>query len=160
MMDCRVTFTQIIGEYGVRIHQVQPTPLRLLHHLDTPLHISRMAVFQVITDGFRNVRARIERLVAHQHSLPERFPRQFLRRLQTAMKQENTLVVHDVGISIDHGGMRVAGSSLSHNRKDIVLRKPDAVSSAHPNRATAANVEKTLGKYWFLGKSLYLCTQF
>ena len=60
-----------VGKDSMGIDQRQPLALSLLHHTDTPVHICRMAILQVVWILFGNIRADIKCLMTDQHALLE-----------------------------------------------------------------------------------------
>lgn len=100
------------------------TLLSRLHDADTPIHICRKAIVKIIMDLAGDIRAGIKRLMTDEHSPLERAPVQLLGRRKTAMAQEPSLVVHDIGISIKHARQVLALAYASlHILQGIVRRK-------------------------------------
>ena len=95
-------FFEIARHHAAHIPKWQPTSLGLFHHAYAPVHVGREAVTGVVGRGAGNLAKGIERLMAHQHTVAERAPREFLRGGKPPMAQETVVVVNDVGIAIDH----------------------------------------------------------
>ncbi len=70
--------------------------------LDAPVYVCRVAVLKIIIGD--KVSARIERLMAHDHTAPETVCRKDFWRSQATMTKEATFGIQDIGISIDHSG--------------------------------------------------------
>ena len=54
-MDGGIPLAQVIGEHFMSADHGQLAAIGLFHHLYTPFHIGRMAVFQVITVSLGDV---------------------------------------------------------------------------------------------------------
>ena len=63
----------------------------ILHHADAPIDVGTIAIAEVVEVALGQVGTGIEGLMADQHAMSERTPRQSLTRgLQTAMAQESS----------------------------------------------------------------------
>ena len=51
-------------------------PVGLFHHTDAPVYVCRMVVAEVVSIHLGDVGTCIERLMAHQHAVTERAPRE------------------------------------------------------------------------------------
>ena len=94
---------EIVGHHHIYITQGQPHAVGLAHDADAPVDVGRQTVLRVVLQVLGQVGAGIEGLMADEHAVAERAPRQPCGRLQPAMTQEAALLVDDVGQSVEHG---------------------------------------------------------
>lgn len=96
-----------VGKDDLAVDEGQTHRLGSLHDTDTPVDISRMTVLQVVLLLSGDVRADVESLMAYQHPLAERLPRQFLRWAKPAQMEELSFFVDNSRVAIDDGrGLR------------------------------------------------------
>ena len=103
MVLCGIASLQEVGKNSVGVDQWQSHLFSALHHPDAPVNVCRMAILQVVGFLLGNICAHIEGLVAYQHALAKRAPRQFLGRAQTAQVEELPLSIYNSRIAVNDG---------------------------------------------------------
>ena len=58
--------------------------------------------------GLGEVGACIECLMAYEHAMTERTPREIVGRSKAARMQQLSFIVYDIGVAIEHSGQRLA----------------------------------------------------
>lgn len=103
-------FAQVVGDGEVGVDHGERTwgdALGMLHDADAPIEVGREAVvLRVVEMLTGDVGARKEGLMTHEHALTKAAPSQVLGRGEPATTDEVTLVIDDVGVAIDDGGLR------------------------------------------------------
>ena len=92
---------EVVGEDEAGVVEGEVAALGIAHEADAPVVVGGETVAEVVGDGAGEVGARVEALVAHEHSAEETLPGEVLGSLQTAVAQEVAFVVHEVGLAID-----------------------------------------------------------
>ena len=77
------TFLGIVGYDHLGITEWQAHTLGFAHDADAPIDVGRVTVAGVVLCVLGNVGTGIEGLMAYQHTVTERFPREFCGGLQT-----------------------------------------------------------------------------
>lgn len=95
---------KIVGHDDIGIDHRKAEGMPLLHHADAPVIVGGEAIAEIVEILTGNVGAGKECLMAHQHAVLERLPRELTRRTQMALAQEAALIVHNVGVTIDDRG--------------------------------------------------------
>ena len=100
-LGCHSTFEER-AESLVCILEFKSLFLCFLHDSDTPIHIGRIFVVEIIGYLSCKVGSCIESLMTYQHSFLETLPREDLWRGKSAFTYEMPVIVNDVGITIDN----------------------------------------------------------
>lgn len=100
---CGKTLAEVIGEDEMCIDNAVTTTLGMLDDSNAPIVVSRVAILKVVGEEAGNVCTDIERLVADEHAHEETLSSEMFGRLKSAVTQKITVIVHEVGLTIDNG---------------------------------------------------------
>ena len=95
---------EIVDHHLRQTQQCQMLAFGTLHDAYAPVDIGREAVAQVVGFGLGEVGTCIESLMAHEHAMTERTPREIVGRSQATGMQQLSLIVNYIGVAIEHGG--------------------------------------------------------
>ena len=112
---CRLPLTLIVGNGGMNVHQWQRLFLCFFHNSYTPVNICRKTITQVVRNLLRQISARIKSLMAHKHTMTERAPREFFWRCKPAPAHIVAVIIHPVGVAIQHSRQRFSFAAALFN---------------------------------------------
>ena len=95
---------EIVDHHLRQTQQCQMLAFGSLHDAYAPVDIGREAVAQVVRFGLGEVGTCIESLMAHEHAMTERTPREVFGRNEATGMQQPALIVNYIGVAIEHGG--------------------------------------------------------
>ena len=98
-----LSLLQIKGHHSIQIEQGEMTLMCFLHHPDAPIDIGGEPVLKVIGERTGKVSARIECLMAHEHTTHKGAPSEVAWSREVAVSHKASLVVHHICLTIEHG---------------------------------------------------------
>ena len=104
MILYRHSALKIVAQHEVAVEQRAVLPVCLLHHTDAPVDVGTQPKAQIVWGGFGDGGQGIERLMADQHAVQERPPRELLGRGEATAVEKASLVVDDVGVAVEYTG--------------------------------------------------------
>ena len=146
-------FFQIVCHDRVGVDQRGVVAGSLLHDSHTPVEVGGVAIAQVVVEAACEVGSCEECLVADQHAVAEGAPGEVLGRREMTGMQEVAFSIHDVGVTIDHGGHLLGFCGcLSHAGQHHVIveavagvEEDDEVAGCHVNGFVHGVVESIVG---------------
>ena len=99
---------QKVGEDGVGIGVGQRKASTLLQDADTPIIICRKTIVKIIWRTLSYVCTSVKGLMANEHPVGKRLPREIFWRRQMTGAKESAGIVYNVGMAIHHGGQQAS----------------------------------------------------
>ena len=98
----RQSTSKEITQHAVHVPQLQPLLLHFFHYSYAPVNVCRKPVLRVKRHSLCYVRPYVECLVAHQHTVLKRLPRQFLWRIVFSLTHKVVCHIHYIRVTIYH----------------------------------------------------------
>lgn len=112
-----------VGYYRASIDEWHFFPFGILHNSYAPVNICAVAVLQVVVYVLGNLTSGIECLMAYQHAVFERLPRQLAPGMQTAVSKECAIFICDVCVTIYYRYVRLRLGCLCYAADGVLFRK-------------------------------------